>query len=324
MKPQLIIELEQELNCVFETIDVNKYNDWNKNKISEYSIDSLGNIMEIKIQKFELNSIPNTLIQCKDLINLDLSYNQIVDITPLQELKNIQKINLSRNKIWNISPLKNLKNIELLDLSNNEIVNFKNVNHLIDNFRLISNWIGNPIDIETLYPNINLTTNVCFLDNDEISLYAYEHFLNPFLKQNRIVSYFAQNNEEVLSLFNKAQTIHILFTDIVRPRDNNTSLYKSMKNMELYPIKVLITSNPRIIEESQCSELEYIDDLKKPIITKNFEEKFSIYFEMVKIIKNYANSNDESFYNSYRNLRFEIFKNGKMSIIQWFEKNKNL
>ena len=317
MKPQLIIELEQELNCVFETIEENLYENRKKDKIAEYSVDSQGNITEIKIQEFELNTIPKTLIQCKDLINLDLSYNQIEDISPLKELKNIQKLKLSGNKICNISPLKKLENILSLNLSHNKIVNFKDVNHWVDNFRFISNWIGNPIDIETLYPNINLTTNVCFLDDVIINIFLILNPLKPILNQKKIEIYYARNNQEVLVLFEKAQTIHLLYTDILRPGGNNTDLYKYMNINKYNPIKVLLTAYPDPIDVNQISELEYIDYLKKPIIPEMFKTKFLTFLDLALVIEYDAKINNESFYNTYKNYHLNLMKkiNGNNNMV---------
>jgi|GEM_PF-873594 len=60
----------------------------------------------------------------KHLYNLDLSYNQIEDLSPLSSLTSIHILNLDSNNIKNIDPLKNISSLEFLNLSNNEITDF--------------------------------------------------------------------------------------------------------------------------------------------------------------------------------------------------------
>ena len=136
MKPQLILELEKELNCSFQLVDLEKFNDTKGNKITEYSLDENGNINGIVIYDFGLYEIPKTLTKINTLSMLDLGENQIVNISPLQNLKNIQTLELSVNQISDISPLKELKNIQTLKLSVNQIrdisplINLKNIHEL--------------------------------------------------------------------------------------------------------------------------------------------------------------------------------------------------
>jgi internalin A len=121
MKPELIIELEKELNCTFKLVDLEENIIYNYGKTPEYSIDENGNITGITITSFELKEIPKTLTKCNTLSMLNLFYNQIVDISPLKELTNIQRLLLERNQINDISPLKELKNIQVLRLYKNKI-----------------------------------------------------------------------------------------------------------------------------------------------------------------------------------------------------------
>ena len=64
------------------------------------------------------------------LTHLNLSSNQISDITSLKELKNIQTLDLYNNKIIDISPLKELINLQYLDLYYNRISNITPIENL--------------------------------------------------------------------------------------------------------------------------------------------------------------------------------------------------
>ncbi len=61
------------------------------------------------------------LEKCKNLLELKLSKNQIVDLTPLKDLTNLQSLDLSTNKIAEIGPLKGLIKLQYIELSNNQI-----------------------------------------------------------------------------------------------------------------------------------------------------------------------------------------------------------
>ena len=52
---------------------------------------------------------------------LDLSDNQISDVSPLKELTNLGKLDLRYNKITDVSPLAGLTNLEALVLDDNQI-----------------------------------------------------------------------------------------------------------------------------------------------------------------------------------------------------------
>ena len=60
---------------------------------------------------------------CSSLIRLDLSYNQISDISPLAGLSRLTWLNLSGNQISDISPLAGLTGLVELDLGYNQIEN---------------------------------------------------------------------------------------------------------------------------------------------------------------------------------------------------------
>jgi len=120
MKPQLILQLEKELNCSFKSVELNKIEGYKSEKTFEYSVDDTGNITGIAIRN-DLKKIPQTLTKFKTLSKLNLSDNKISDISPLTALTNIQKLDLHTNQISDISPLAALTNIQELLLHYNQI-----------------------------------------------------------------------------------------------------------------------------------------------------------------------------------------------------------
>ncbi len=104
----------------------------------------------------------------KNLTHLDLSYNRIIDISVLQELKSLKKVWLVKNKIENLNSLRTLSNIEKIDLRGNKIVEipyFRKLNNL-KQLNLINNEIsdvlglGSLISIEELLLDFNKIKNI--------------------------------------------------------------------------------------------------------------------------------------------------------------------
>jgi Leucine-rich repeat (LRR) protein len=58
---------------------------------------------------------------CKNLITLDLKYNQIQDISPIGALYNLKVLELEDNQVQDTRPLKELKLLNYLNLENNQI-----------------------------------------------------------------------------------------------------------------------------------------------------------------------------------------------------------
>jgi len=101
-----------------------------------------------------------------DLIQLDLSSNQISDITPIEKLTNLTSLNLYNNQISDITPLEKLTNLTSLDLFKNDIANITPLEKLSNLTSL--NLIGTQIsDITPLEKLTNITS--LELSNNQIS-----------------------------------------------------------------------------------------------------------------------------------------------------------
>jgi len=91
-----------------------KYNlDWNNKE-------TLTNLTTLDLSVNQITDI-SFLKELTNLTTLDLSFNQISDIALLKELKNLIILDLSNNQISDISPLKELTNLRSLNLSKNQI-----------------------------------------------------------------------------------------------------------------------------------------------------------------------------------------------------------
>lgn len=72
-----------------------------------------------------------------EYFRLNLSRNEITDITPLSNLTNLMKLNLSENFIEDLSPIKNLKSLKILNLKENEISDISPLENLTNLHTLI-------------------------------------------------------------------------------------------------------------------------------------------------------------------------------------------
>jgi internalin A len=80
-------------------------------------------------------------------VELNLSFNNISDVTPIEDLVLLEKLWLNRNHILIIDPLKNLKKLKTLGLFHNEIINDKRAIEVLEelpNLRDLS-IDGNPV-----------------------------------------------------------------------------------------------------------------------------------------------------------------------------------
>ena len=65
----------------------------------------------------------SAIVACKDIERLDLSNNNISDLSPLMNLQHLQWLNISNNQISDLRPLMGLPSLEYLDASANYISN---------------------------------------------------------------------------------------------------------------------------------------------------------------------------------------------------------
>lgn len=97
-----------------------------------------GYILDLKMTQISsLSSIFNT-VRATDISELILSYNsfQLIDAF-ISDMINLQVLNISVNQIREITNLENLKKLESLNLSTNRIRNINNLQYLARLVRLV-------------------------------------------------------------------------------------------------------------------------------------------------------------------------------------------
>src|SRR5579871_4922832 len=68
--------------------------------------------------------------KCTNLLQLNLTKNEIVDVSPLKEIKNLQSLDLSHNKIADVTPIGNIAALQFLELSDNQIESVQPLSNL--------------------------------------------------------------------------------------------------------------------------------------------------------------------------------------------------
>lgn len=68
-----------------------------------------------------INMIPSGVFATTNLVSLDLSHNEISDVSSLGKLECLKHLNLRDNKIKDVRGLRTLEKLETLNLCNNEI-----------------------------------------------------------------------------------------------------------------------------------------------------------------------------------------------------------
>ena len=109
-----------------------------KNHIIMQNLGSYPNLTHLDLCKYGCTSLDIVHLSClTGLVHLDISRNQLQDISPIAGLTGLMSLNLSYNCITNLSHLSGLVNLKTLNLSVNEfndispLSNLVNLEHLI-------------------------------------------------------------------------------------------------------------------------------------------------------------------------------------------------
>lgn len=123
---------QDRVNSIFNDVvydDSVYFNDSNlesliKDKIGVYDrniqVSDLKNISSLNLTNQNITDITG-IEKCQNLISLDLSYNNISDISPLLKLDGLKDLNLNNNMIEDISYISNLFSLRQLNLRDNKI-----------------------------------------------------------------------------------------------------------------------------------------------------------------------------------------------------------
>lgn len=196
----------------------------------------------------------------KNLTKISFSGNQVIDLTPLSKIKTLENITAINNKIETIKPLQNLKDIKYITLDGNKLAEINS----------ISAW-SKLIDISFQNNQIETIPNLTNLNNLET--------IN--LSNNKIATL------ENLSSLENMKKLEI---------DNNQ--IKALKGIENFKnLEVLSCSNNQITDISEISSLNKLENLN---VNKN----------QIQSIENLTNNNFKYLYmdNNYI-FNFETLKN---------------
>ena len=115
----------------------------------------LGTLNIISAELSDLAQLNN--IDLPNLAILNLSDNNIEDITPLSNFTNLVMLTISKNKIKDVSPLSEMARLNVLDINENCIEDITPLRNLV-NLRMLSANKNNIKDISTLGHRLELST----------------------------------------------------------------------------------------------------------------------------------------------------------------------
>lgn len=157
------------------------------NKIKSSNLDSL------ELEGNELTDI-DFINQCLNIRLLNISNNNVMNIKPLEYLKELKWLYANGNKIQDIDSLKNLINLQTLDLGYNKISNIKNLPKGLVELNLKHNCITDirPLkDLKILSDHIDLTNQIYVM-----KLNSETTDLTKYIKSSADIKY--ENNGTII------------------------------------------------------------------------------------------------------------------------------
>ena len=152
--------------------------------------------LNCKNNRIKNSGIPNDLFKSKDLLILDLSYNQLKEVPPdLDQMKNLQVLNLCHNQIETIPNqlFINLTELVILDLSDNKLETLPpqmrrlvNLNTLILNNNPLGHNQLRQLPSLTSLTTLHLRNTQRILNNIPSSLEALTNLIDLDLAQNQL------------------------------------------------------------------------------------------------------------------------------------------
>ncbi|MBS0603883.1 MAG: leucine-rich repeat domain-containing protein [Verrucomicrobia bacterium] len=135
--------------------------------------DLLNSIVALDLSNLGLKAIPPQITKYTQLRQLNLSNNQITDVSALENFTQLARLNLSHNQITDIAVLGNLTQLSRLNLSSNKITDVAGLGILarLEELNLYDNQItdvsalGNLVQLCKLNLSNNQITDVSTLGN---------------------------------------------------------------------------------------------------------------------------------------------------------------
>ena len=200
----------------------------------------------------ELNLAYNQLTDITPLSNLenlnflDLAYNQLIDIASLSNLQNLTELNLAHNQLTDIAPLSNLENLTSLDLTNNQPTNIAPLSNLenLTSLDLANNQLTDIASLSNLQnlTELNLANNQL---TDIAPLSNLENLTSLDLDSNQLTDIAPLSNLENLNFLDLANNQltdiaplsnleNLNFLDLANNQliDTTLDFLKSLENLE--------------------------------------------------------------------------------------------
>ncbi len=190
---------------------------------------------ELILNNVGINNINEIELLSDSIIRLDLSNNQIEDITKLKHFRKLKVLNLSNNKIKEIKGLENLKDLTNLNLQNNQIsditplsmntsltiLNLKG-NTAIDGNK--SNYTGERLEALNKIAEILDRGGTINIDTDKLGLFTNYKALD--LSGQNLTTL------EALEGLTQLTSLNLNANKLTLEDEKSQEILKSMKNLE--------------------------------------------------------------------------------------------
>ena len=197
------------------------------------------------------------------LITLDLEVNRIVDLTPLNQLKNLNTLDLSHNQIVDPTPISQLKNLNTLDLGRNQIDDLTLLNQL-KNLNTLDLWGNQIVDLTPLNQLKNL--NALYLSQNQIvdltPISQLKNLDTLGLGHNEIVDLTPLNQLKNLNALWLGRNQIVDLTPISQLKNLNTLDLWGNQIVDLTPLNQLKNLNTLDLGRNQIIDLTPLNQLK--------------------------------------------------------------
>ena len=268
-----------------------------------------------KLTALQSLKLSNTLVidigfleKLTTLQSLDLESNKISDISFLGKLTALQSINLSFNKIFDISILEKLTALKSLNLSGNKISDISSLEKLtaLQSLKLSNTLV---IDISflekfTALQSLDLSFNKIF---DISSLEKLTALQSLNLNGNKISD---------ISILEKLTALKSL--NLYKNQISNISILEKLTALQSLNLSSNQISNISSLEKLTALQSLNLSSNRIKIIQEHlFKLKMEVYIE-----SGYRSYALNLYNNPIESLPIEIIKQGRQSVLDWFEAKK--
>jgi len=231
-----------------------KINERARGKVSKGSLDNhletASKTGALNLSRRKLDKIPPKLLTlCTNLRMLDLSYNNLLEISTLSNLKNLQKLNISNNKISDISYLLTITKLKSLDCSHNEIQQIPSLANSMKTLNISYNKVFQ------LHPEMFKNLDVLNLEANQLSVIPAD------FESKNLVELNVNNNK--IGKLNSDSFVSCGRLKVLRVKNNKLMIDEFgsnfLKNSNVSTIEV----DGNLFNEKAMKELDGFDDFEK-------------------------------------------------------------